>query len=217
MIPRRFPRYVRFIAIVAVALAMLLVWVRTRLSPREDGADSTSPYTSFSSDDSIEHVRKVRKVRIRPLSNQTQPLDQVTRTSPLDRLTRLPRISADLTSSNGSTVQHDSDPQSSRLRSVAAVPFSFAIPEGQINVGSPEEEVLYKAQLKFAQDMNSVPNADTGSAEYADQWNRSAVDHDHQIRLFLGGPAYVQLTAKAMQAEYAAKIKSNADHAEPPK
>jgi hypothetical protein len=65
--------------------------------------------------------------------------------------------------------------------------------------------------------MNSVPDADTGSPEYADQWNRSAVDHDHQIRLFLGGPAYVQLTAKAMQAEYAAKRKSNVDHAEPPK
>ena len=174
--------------------------------------DSTSTVTSFSSSGSIEHVKKVR---IRPLSDQTQQLDQVK--SPLHRSTRLPRISADPTSSSGSTVQHDADPESPRLRPVAAVPFSFTIPEGQINVGSPEEEVLYKAQLKFAQDMNSVPNADTGSAEYADQWNRSAVDHDHQIRLFLGGPAYVQLTAKAMQAEQAAKRKSNVDHAKSPK
>jgi hypothetical protein len=213
MIPSRFSRYEKIIALAVVALAMLLVWGRTRSSSGEGGVDSTSPDTSFSSDGTITHVRKVR---IRPLSDQTRPLDQATHTSPLDRSTRLPRISVDSTSNSGSTVQH-ADPESPQLPPRAAVPFSFAITEGQINVGSPEEEVLYKAQLKFAQDMNSVPNADTGSTEYADQWNRSAVDHDHQIRLFLGGPAYVQLTAKAMQAEYAAKEKSNVDHAASPK
>jgi hypothetical protein len=173
--------------------------------------DSTSSGTSFSSDGAIAHVRKAR---IRPLSEQARPLDEDEQSSPLRRSTRLPGISADSTTGSGSAVQHADE--SPRLPPVAGVPFSFSIPEGQIKADSPEEEVLHQAQLKFAQDMNSLPDPDTGSAEYADRWNKSAADHDHQIRLFLGGPAYVQLTAKAMQAEQAAREKSNVDNAASP-
>jgi len=212
MIPSLFLRHGGVIALAVVALAMLLVWGVTRSSSREGGAESASPGVSSSSDGALAHVRKAR---IRSLSDQARPLDQVTHTIPLRRSTRLPGSSEDSTSSSGSAVQH-ADPGSPRLRPIARVPFSFSIPEGQINVGSPEEEVLHQAQLKFVQDMNSVPNADTGSAEYADRWNRSAVDHDHHIRLFLGGPAYFQLSAKALQAEQAAREKSNVDNAASP-
>lgn len=50
-----------------------------------------------------------------------------------------------------------------------------------------------------------MPDADPDSPEYAAQWNKSAATHDDQLRLFLGGPAYVQLTALSMQAEQAAR------------
>jgi len=92
-----------------------------------------------------------------------------------------------------------------QLSRPAGLPFSFAIPQGQFAIGSPEEQAVYQAQLKFAKELNSLPDADPASPEYAAQWDKSAAIHDNQLRLFLGGPRYVQLSALAMQAEQAAR------------
>jgi hypothetical protein len=90
-------------------------------------------------------------------------------------------------------------------RHVAGIPFSFSIPDERLVAGSPEEESLYQAQVHFADELNSLSEADPASPEYASQWNRSAASHDDYLRLRLGGPAYVQLTAVAMQAEQAVR------------
>jgi hypothetical protein len=90
-------------------------------------------------------------------------------------------------------------------RHVADIPFSFSIPDERLVAGSPEEEALYQAQARFADELNSLTDSDPASPEYAARWNRSAASHDDYLRLRLGGPAYVQLTAVAMQAEQSAR------------
>jgi len=91
---------------------------------------------------------------------------------------------------------------------LVSLPFSFAIPPDQLATGSSQEDAIYEAQVKFTEEMNSLPDPDPGSQEYAAQWKRSTGTHDDHLRLLLGGPRYIQLTALALQAEQAARERS---------
>lgn len=101
--------------------------------------------------------------------------------------------------------RHKHAATSSGLLRVAVLPFTFSIPDEQLTAGSAGNEALHQAKAKFADALNSESQADPASPEYADRWNRAATAHDDFLRLQLGGPAYVRLTAVAMQAEQAAR------------
>lgn len=89
------------------------------------------------------------------------------------------------------------------------IPISFFIPEGNLPAGSLAEEAVFQAQTRFVREINSLPNPDPSAPLYAEQWERSSLAHDDNLRLWLGAQAYFQLTARTLAAQEAARVAAN--------